>query len=82
MSPALHWLDEGVAHIDVRGLPPPEPLVAILRLIDGGDAPSRVVVHHDRDPLLLYPQLAERKWTVQRIAAPADEVRLRLEREA
>ena len=80
MTMAIHWLDNGVAHINVRGLPPPGPLVAILRLVDARDAPARVIVHHDRDPLLLYPELAERHWTVLRITAPDGEVRLQLER--
>jgi hypothetical protein len=37
-----------------------------------------VIVHHDRDPLLLYPELAELGWVAERIDAPAGEVRLRL----
>lgn len=67
-------------HIDVRGLAPPGPLVAILRLIDSLSEPAAVTVHHDRDPQLLYPELAERGWTAQRIAGDAGEVRLRLEK--
>jgi hypothetical protein len=36
-------------------------------------------VHHDRDPVMLYGELAERGWTAERIDASAGEVRLRLE---
>jgi hypothetical protein len=34
------------------------------------------VVHHDRDPLLLYAELNEIGWDAERIPAPAGEVRL------
>ena len=74
---ARRWRDDDGEHIDVRGLAPPAPLVEILRLI-AGDAPDAVIVHHDRDPLLLYPRLAEIGWIAERIAGDAGEVRLRL----
>jgi hypothetical protein len=65
----------------VRGLAPPAPLVAIVELIDsieGGTA--TVIVHHERDPVLLYGELAERGWTIERIDSVPGEVRLKLER--
>ena len=66
-------------HIDVRGLSPPGPLVAILRLVESlGTSGGPVIVHHDRDPQLLYPELAERGWCAERIAGDPREVRLRL----
>ena len=58
---ARRWRDAEGEHIDVRGLPPPEPLVAILRLVATAADGTPVIVHHDRDPLLLYPELAERR---------------------
>lgn len=68
-------------HIDVRGLPPPQPLVAILRLVlEHAQTGTAVIVHHDRDPLLLYPELAERGWYAERIDSASGEVRLRLSR--
>ena len=52
-------------HIDVRGLSPPDPLVAILELVGSiGDA-TPVIVHHERDPQMLYPELAEIGWTAR-----------------
>ena len=33
MTEAREWTEDGAAHIDVRGLPPPQPLVAILRRV-------------------------------------------------
>lgn len=76
------WSDADGEHIDVRGLPPPQPLVAILRLVrEQGDlGGAAVIVHHDRDPQLLYAELAEIGWLAERIVAEPGEVRLRLER--
>lgn len=76
------WVEADGIHIDVRGLPPPQPIVSILSLIESIREPTAIVVHHERDPQFLYPELAERGWTAARIDAPADEVRLRLERVA
>lgn len=75
------WTEGEAVHIDVRGLPPPQPLVAIVRLVRSmGDAATPVVVHHDRDPVLLYPELAEIGWSAAPLEAPSGEVRLLLRR--
>jgi len=74
------WHDAAGIHIDVRGLAAPAPLVAIVSLIESiGDA-TPVIVHHDRDPVLLYPELAERGWVAEPLAGEAGEVRLKLQR--
>ncbi len=78
---ALTWRRDGVVHIDVRGLEPPHPLLATLRLIERPELGDEVIFHHDRDPMLLYPELAERDWTSQRLPADEGEVRLRLIRQ-
>ncbi|MCA0239595.1 MAG: DUF2249 domain-containing protein [Proteobacteria bacterium] len=71
---------DGCWHLDVRGLPPPQPLVAILRHVDGQGHDGRpLVVHHDRDPALLHAELAERGWWAERIDGDPGEVRLRLQ---
>ena len=77
---AQRWVEADGIHVDVRGLPPPEPLVAILALVQSVRDATAVIVHHDRDPKLLYPELAELGWTAGRIDAPPGEVRLKLER--
>jgi len=79
---ALIWRQNGVAHIDVRGLEPPCPLLAVLRLIERPGSSGEVIFHHDRDPMLLYPELAERNWTSERLPANEGEIRLRLLRRA
>jgi TusA-related sulfurtransferase len=72
------WREEGIEHIDVRELPPPEPLVAILRRVRELGAGHSLIVHHNRVPVLLFPELAEIGWEAEQIAAPAGEVRLLL----
>lgn len=75
---ASTWRADDGWHIDVRGLSPPAPLVAILRLVESIADGTPVTVHHDRDPQLLYPELAERGWSAERLAGDPGEVRLRL----
>lgn len=74
------WVEADGVHIDVRGLPPPEPLVAILALIESIRDATAVIVHHERDPQMLYPELAEIGWKAERIDGAPGEVRLKLER--
>ena len=78
MELARTWSEGDGPHIDVRGLPPPQPLVQILRLVAGLPAGGSLTVHHDRDPMLLYPELAQIGWRAERIAGEPGEVRLRL----
>lgn len=78
---AKQWRDGAAIHIDVRGLAPPAPLVAIVRLIESVADATPVIVHHDRDPKLLYPELAERGWSAETIAGDPGEVRLMLQRQ-
>lgn len=75
---ARQWRDADGEHIDVRGLAPPQPLVEILRRVDSLPRDAVLIVHHDREPMLLYPELAERRWLADALVAPAGEVRLRL----
>ena len=74
------WRDATGIHIDVRGLAPPAPLVAIIRLVESVADTTPVIVHHDRDPKLLYPELAERGWGAHAIPGDVGEVRLQLQR--
>lgn len=74
------WVEADGVHIDVRGLPPPEPMVAILELVQSMRDASPVIVHHERDPRMLYPELAELGWEATRIDGEPGEIRLRLAR--
>lgn len=78
---AMQWPEEDGFHLDVRRLPPPEPLRVILRLVDRLNGVGRVVVHHDRDPVFLAPELAERGWAIVRVDQAMAEIRLWLEPE-
>jgi hypothetical protein len=80
------WRTAEGLHLDVRGLEPPDPMVRILTLIDSGQADDVLIVHLDREPIFLYPELDDRGWSYELAASscggPAcqDEVRLRLVR--
>jgi hypothetical protein len=75
------WREGDGAHIEVRGLPPPEPMVAILELIGGPNVGDVVIVHHDREPIFLYPELDVNGWDHELVPGEPGEVRLRLTRQ-
>ena len=53
---------ENIIEIDVRELPPPEPMMKILETLSKVDEKTVLVVHHHREPLMLYPKLEERGY--------------------
>jgi len=75
---ARTWTADDGTHIDVRGLQTPQPLVLVLQMVREVGPDGVVIVHHDRDPLLLYPELVQIGWWAERIAGDPGEVRLRL----
>lgn len=75
------WHAADSIHIDVRGLAAPAPMVEILKLVDSCTAVTAITVHHEREPLFLYPELAQRGWSHAVIAGDPDEVVLLLRRE-
>lgn len=75
------WNDaDGTTHIDVRGLAAPQPLVQVLQLVARSPDDRVIVVHIDRDPLLLYPELQQIGWWAEPIQGEPGEVRLRVAR--
>ncbi|MBP6251353.1 MAG: DUF2249 domain-containing protein [Rubrivivax sp.] len=72
------WDEDSATHIDVRGLPPPQPMVEILGLLRGLPRSAVVIVHHERDPVWLYPELVQIGWWADVVAGTPGEVRLRL----
>lgn len=78
---ALSWQEQDGLHIDVRRLKPPAPMLAVLRLLDGTSAIDALIVHHDRMPQYLLPELAERGWRIARIDEQFANIQLWLERE-
>jgi len=77
---AMTWREEDGIHIDVRKLTPPNPMLSIIRLIEGIEGDETVVVHHEREPHFLAPELAERGWRIARTSTEVVNVRLWLER--
>lgn len=53
---------EKVIEIDVRDLPPPEPMIKILETLSQIDEKTVLLVHHHREPIMLYPKLEERGY--------------------
>jgi len=77
---ARTWREADGTHIDVRGLGPPQPMVQILRLLASLPRDAVLIAHLDRDPMMLYGELAQIGWAGERIDGGGDagEVRLRL----
>lgn len=74
------WSAADGLHLDLRGMAPPGPMVAILSTIERGEGGDAFVVHLDRDPVFLYPELAERGFDARAVDGDPGEVRLVIER--
>jgi hypothetical protein len=57
------WQTADALHMDLRGLEPPEPMVAVLQAIDGDEVDSALIARFDREPIFLYPELDDRGWS-------------------
>jgi len=80
--PGKHWRASDGVHLDVRGLSPPEPMVAILELIDTlNDDDNFIIVHHFCDPTFIYAELNDRGWSCHIVPGDSDEVRLHLRKQ-
>lgn len=74
------WSDDDATHIDVRGLARPQPLIRILQLLQTLPDDAVLIVHHDRDPVWLYPELLQAGWWGDVIDGEPGEVRLLITR--
>ncbi|HXJ83433.1 MAG TPA: DUF2249 domain-containing protein [Candidatus Methylomirabilis sp.] len=70
----------GPTVLDVRGLEPPQPLVRVLQAIERLGPDGELEVHHDRRPILLYPQLDERGFVHETDEPQRGLVRIRIRR--
>jgi len=50
---------ERIEELDVRGMEPPQPMVTILETLNRLDENTTLLVHHHREPVLLYDKLEE-----------------------
>ncbi|MBL6946608.1 MAG: DUF2249 domain-containing protein [Rhodospirillales bacterium] len=71
-------IDAAIPTLDLRGLQPPQPAVAILKFIEGPDCGDAVLVRLEREPVFLYPELVERGWGWEPISSAPGDVSLRL----
>ena len=55
--------DPHVIELDVRGLEPPEPMVRILEALSTVGENTILLVHHHREPMMLYDKLEQRGFT-------------------
>ncbi len=54
---------KNVIEINVRELAPPEPMMRVLEKLSEVDDETVLIVHHHREPAMLYPKLEERGYT-------------------
>lgn len=54
--------EERIIELDVRGLAPPEPMMRILERLSDVDERTILLVHHHREPMLLYEKLEQRGY--------------------
>jgi hypothetical protein len=81
-APGERWTACDGVHIELRGLAAPAPLVQTLQLIESLTDATPVILHHDRDPALLYAELAQRGWSIRRIPGDPNEFRFLLSTDA
>lgn len=67
------WQEGDACHIDVRGLVPPQPMVAILSLLKSGKITNRLIVHIDREPIHLYAELEALGWEYETSIIDSDQ---------
>jgi len=61
-SPISTVESERIIELDVRDLPPPEPMMKILATLPQVDENTVLLVHHHREPMMLYDKLEERGY--------------------
>ncbi|MBI5379838.1 MAG: DUF2249 domain-containing protein [Nitrospirae bacterium] len=66
--------------IDVRGLEPPEPMIRILEALPQIAPGGTLLVHHHREPLLLYEKLESQGFAHRTEKVEEDYYRIRITR--
>ncbi len=73
----LYW-HEGMLEMDLRKLEPPNPMIAILKVIKGGEGGDNFMVRLIRDPIYLYPELSEQNWYAETLEENEDGLKVRI----
>jgi uncharacterized protein (DUF2249 family) len=55
--------EDRIVELDVRGLAPPEPMMRILETLTELDEKAVLLVHHHREPMMLYEKLEQRGYS-------------------
>ncbi|MCK5424350.1 MAG: DUF2249 domain-containing protein [Emcibacter sp.] len=71
----FYW-HEGMLQMDLRRLEPPNPMVAILKVIESREGGDSFMVRLMRDPIYLYPELSERNWHAELLEEGNDGLRV------
>jgi len=58
----------GILELDLRGLEPPNPMIAVLKIIENDEGGKEFYARLWREPIYLYPELAERQWQAELIS--------------
>ena len=74
--PGRFWQDGDGLHVDTRGLAPPDPMFAVMWHIQQPDQSGPVIVHLDRFPVHLIPELVDRGWSHETVSDEPGDVRL------
>jgi uncharacterized protein (DUF2249 family) len=81
-TPAAVPASAGGGTLDVRGLEPPQPMVAVLERLETLAPGETLTVIHDRRPTFLYPQLDDRGFAHRTDEPEHGVVRIVIERTA
>ena len=81
-APPIPCANQAEGTLDVRGLEPPQPMVAVLERLEFLGPGETLSVVHNRRPTFLYPQLDERGFTHETDEPEPGVVRIRIRRPA
>lgn len=76
----MQWRD-GLLEMDLRGLTPPNPMIAILKIIENSTGGDDFMVRLMRDPIYLHPELVSRHWRADVVEESDDGLMVRIKKE-
>lgn len=75
--------EENIIELNVEGLEPPEPMMKILEALVHIDENTSLLVHHHREPMMLYEKLEERgfEWITTKLDENHYRIMIRMKKE-